>query len=148
MLKVPSFHILSPLRGEGEGKKIPFFTNAVWRRKWLLGGGPSLCPGTPEAVCCSLVSFQDRLGTATKCCKCILREGSGCWSEVLGTFPFPAEYTWHTSLCKCTFVRFPLGLVIFLFLKWLGSNKPEGQGVFRIYCSFCIFFPFLNQSLI
>lgn len=147
MLKDPSFHILSPLREERE-EKTSFCTNAFWRRKWLPGGGLSLCPEIPEAVCCSLVSYQDRLGHSNQMLQCILSQGSGCWTEVLGTFPFPAEYTWQTSLCKCTFARLPLGLVIFLFLKWLGSNKLEGQGVFRIYCSFCIFSPFLNQSLI
>lgn len=148
MLKVPSFHILSPLRGEREGKKNPSAQMQFGKGNGFLVEAFLYVLELLRLSAVPWLVFRIDWGTATKCCKCILPQGSGCWAEVLGTFPFPAEHTWHTSFCKCTFVRFPLGLVIFLFLKWLGSNKLEGQGVFGIYCSFCIFFPFLNQSLI
>lgn len=89
MLKVPSFLILSPLRGEREGKN-PFCTNALWRRKWLPGGGLSLCPETPEAVCCSLVSYQDRLGHSNQILQMHSPPGLRVLNRGAGDFSLPS----------------------------------------------------------
>lgn len=89
MLKVLSFHIFSPLREEREEKNTPSVQMEV-EKEMASCGGLSLCPESPEAVCCSLVSYQDRLGHSNQMLQTHSPPGLGVLNRGAGDCSLPS----------------------------------------------------------